>query len=1107
MPPISSQRRASTDENSSLSDDDANVSNLDVGFLYQVVIRAEGHPEVERLPFRALFKAYDEVILEHGPNTDPGHACMRFLFKMGSKDVKGATLFDKFENTLQRMGIVIELGEDLSTTGVNETFETGQYSVDGTRSQTGREDYPPKPNGVPITPKRRASFNTTVDIGEDATQKSFIERPSSRSSMSRLQTGKPEFATPKLSPKPKPRPSVNKSPDRTDLIAQFLEVGRGLISRLDSAQKKSDEKIEKAEKQLTNGVAARSAVNQDRSKRVAAASRPRRSPSASSAASFGSDELKSVVSQPTEHDIFEKVEPPPELLYRPQLSDLLRDASTFNMYRQRSICRRILTQWLKGALRNRQIREKREAIAISRDRVTLLKQAFEPWRTIIQDKRHTARTERFFKHLDERANRARDLYLMTKAFTHWAQLTSEEVARTSAARRHVLSIKYFNAWREITAVNELKAQRFALRKPFNAWRKKITDLKVAEAQAVTMHNDNIRHSSYWQWFWAFCDRRAPEWYENRLKRRSLLYWLRNFRTNRERDHEIDVHNRRSVLSSVFQTWSQKSKLFVTANEQAETIQRREALRVTFDEWTIQARLAPAASRVCDMVDSRIARNALSLWVSKARLADQADEMNQYRLQRNAWTDWNDTLRCLALKARIDERLKMEVIYKWILMERFQLMRRIHEQRIKREIFSRFVTNTRDTYTRLLFHAESHEDHRAEDLVRSKFAVWRDQLSVQREREYAAFEFYAPRLAQESLMAWKSKHQQIVKMETWASDAEFYFLMKRSVKRWHQAMLESSKRRRKEAYAKVRRKTKVNMASKALAAWSSKTRDIVDLEVQADRVNRTKLLRVVSGIFSRWHGQMIKRFSDYQEADMHYFREIAFHQLIQMSETFVIRREMEDQADSFYRSHVLRQAGASLRRLSLRIFQIRNTVETAEAMRERNLRKHSRNLFRDWVDEARVKLEARDSAGPAMTPARFSSFEPGSRPGSALFDPWYQSTSETPFKMSDFTTTAHEPPSAVSAASSPLATPNYMTSPSKRAARARALAQMSTTPATPLHTPFASRLLRASNTANQTASSLRPRTGRRGSIGTSVRFVDDELPESPTDGRRSGSRRP
>lgn len=1018
---------------------------------------------------------------------------------MGSKGVQGVTLFDRFENALQEMGIILELGED-GTSDFNETKESEYHVVNGTHSQTADHDEYPTANGAPITPRRRASFNTTLDIGDDTTQRSFIQRPSSRSSMSRLEIGKPEFSEQKLSPKPKAQNQPPKSPDRTQLIAQFLEMGRRLISKSGHAQNGN---VGKEQAPLTNGVLARSAVDHDRSKRMAAAKQSWRSSSASSSASYESSESKSADSPASEHDGFDREESPPELLYRPQLSDLLRDASTFNMYRQRAISRRVLTQWLKRAFQARQIRETRENIAFARDRSTLLRQAFEPWRAIIQQKRHTARTERFFRHLEERATRARDLYLMTKAFTHWAQLTSEEVARTSAARRHVLSVKYFNAWREITAVNELKAQRFAFQKPFKKWRKKIADLKAAEAQAVAVHNDSLRRTSYWQWFWCFCDNRAPEWYDHRLKRRSLLYWLRSFRTNRERDHEITVHNRQFALGSALKMWSQKARNITSIQQEAESFERHHALRETFDKWAIQSRLAPAASRVSDMVDARVLRNALSKWISKARMADQADEVDRLRSLRNAWTSWNDTLRCLALRARIDERLKMETMYKWILMERFQLMRRIREQRIKREVFTRFVTNTRDTYTRLLSRAEIHEEYRSDDLMRAKFEVWRERLMLQREREYVAFEFYAPRLAQESLMAWKSKHQQIAKMEDWARDANFYFTMNRTLKRWHQATLESAKRRRQEAYAKVRRKRKINMASKALTTWATRTKNIVEMEIQAADVDREKLLHLTSELFARWHDKTLKRAQDCQDADWHYFREIAFDQLIQLSETYVIRREMEDQADQVYRSHVLRNAGASLRKLSLRIFQIRSTIETAEAMRERTLRKHSRNLFRHWVESTRLKLEARDSPGPALTPARFSNFGDVDR-GAALFDPWIQNPSETPFKLSDFTSVSQEPTTTTA---SPLATPSYMTSPSKRAARARALAQMSTTPATPLHTPFASRLLRASASTNPVASSMRPRTGRRSSMGTNVRFVDEELPESPTDGRKSANRRP
>ncbi|EPS25285.1 hypothetical protein PDE_00218 [Penicillium oxalicum 114-2] len=1091
MPPTPSQRRTLTEENPSLSDDD-------VGFLYQVISRAEGKPEADRLPFRALFAAYDEVIGEHGIDADPGHACLRFLFRMGSKDVEGTTLFERFESALQQMGILIEFGEDYST-GPKDTTNITFPPSDNEVSRPGQAQHRSLPSETPITPRRRASFNTTLDIGEDATQKSLAERPSSRASMSRLQTGKMDFSNATTPSKRRAQNQRSRSPDRTHLLAQFLEVGRRLISRFDSVQQ-ANKSESQGKSASTNSMDMRSAVQHDRSKRMAAATKPRRSLSISSSTTSGSEKSMSEASQATGHGSIETKKAPPEMLYRPQLSDLLRDASTFNMYRQRANCRRILTQWLKRAFQARQLRETREVVAFNHDRLTLLRQAFEPWRAIIQNKRHTARTERFFKHLEERACRARDLYLLTKSFTHWAQLTSEEVARTSAARRHVLSVKYFKAWREITAVNELKAQRFALRRPFEKWRNRVGSLRTAEANAVAVHNRHLMHTTYWQWFWGFCDRRAPEWYDNQLKRRSLLYWLRNFRTNREREHEVVVHTKRQSMFNMIDAWSQRSKTITSATGRADESFRLRALQQAFAEWRVQAKLAPAAAQVCEKVDRRILRTALVKWVGKARLVQKALEVDRVRIERNAWVSWNDTLRCLALQARINERLKMEIMYKWILMERFQLMRRIREQRIKREVFSRFVTNTRETYSQLLSNAEIHEDHWAEELMRSKFAIWRDQLVLQRQREYTAFEFYAPRLAEESLMAWRSKHQQIAKMETWARDAQYYFLTKRFLKKWRQATLESAKQRRKDAYSKMRRKVKVNMATKVLAVWASKTQVITSMAEQAVELERQKTLSDVADIFSDWHAKTLKRVQDYQEADLHYFHQIAFDHLIQLSETFVIRREMEDRADSVYRRHVLAQAGASLRKLSLRIFQIGSTVETAEAMRERTVRKHSRNLFRHWLETTRLKLEARDSFEPAVTSTPHLKFGEVERPRSALFDPWFQAGSETPFRMTDFTTNSIDP-----VAASPLATPNYMTSPSKRAARARALAQMSTTPATPLHTPFASRLLRAEALAPRSASSRRSQPGRRTMTGTSVRFVDEELPESPTDSRRSANR--
>ncbi|KAL3445349.1 Sfi1 spindle body protein-domain-containing protein [Aspergillus insuetus] len=1080
MPPVPAQRRA-------LSNED--LSDEDVGFLFQVITRAERYPDADRLPYRVLFKAYDEAVAEHGPQADPGLALMRFLFKMGSKDVRGDTLFERFENLLQQRGIVIELGNEENDTDAY----TDNVSISDAQPRARPEAIPMEntTQTIDLPRPRRASFNSMYDVGDDPTIRSFINRPSSRSSLSRLQTGKPEFEIPTVAGS-----RGAELTDRTQLIAQFMDVGRRLISKMDSfqsARKRSEE--------------FSSAVKQDRSKRMtgayrAKASKPR---SVSSRSSDGDPEEEEEEAEEGEdlslgsQDVepFAKPDLPPEMLYRPSLSDLLRDASTFNMYRQRAINRRFLTQWMKKGAQARQAHQNMEMVAANRDRATLLRQAFGTWNAIIRNKRQVARTERFFKHLEERAARARDLYLLTKAFTHWAAVASDELERTTAARRHLLGVKYFNAWREITAVNVLKAQRFALHRPLQALKKKVDHVKSLEAQAVLHHDSKLKHGFYWQWFWSLCDRRAPRWHDYCVKRRALLSWLRNFRTNRERLHEIDMNNKHSMLRSALQALSTRSKAIVSAEQNAISIQRHRVLQSSFDEWKFQARLAPAASRVADTADFRILHSAYSQWVKRIDMLNQAREMDRRRIMRNSWVAWNDMLRCQALNARIEERLKIETMYKWILAERFRLMQRIREQRIRREVFSTFVTNVRETYTQLLYHADNYEDRRNDDLLRSKLDSWRNRLALQHQREDVAFEFYAPRLVQESLVAWRSKLQHMAKLEEWSRDASFYFAATRTMKRWHAATLDSAKRRRQDAYARVRRLIKVNLASKTFSTWRSRTHDVVEMEQQALQLDRGKSLDIASELLDQWHEKTAKQLHECEDADISYFKKIAYSQLIRWAEGVVESRQLEEQAISVYRIHLLGQANASLRKLSFRIFQIHSNAETADAMNERNLRKHSRGMFRLWVDKARMSLEARDSPGPLMSPTRnLSRAAATSGTEQSIFDPWHV---ETPFKLNDFV------PELQPTSATPLATPNFMTSPSRRAARARALARASTTPATPLQTPFASRLLRE-GVSIPTTSGRPNRSGRRTPLTTSVRFADQD-PESPTSGRGSSNRRP
>ncbi|KAK2768212.1 hypothetical protein FQN54_000064 [Arachnomyces sp. PD_36] len=1050
---------------------------IDVGLLYEIITRAEREADAEQHPFRTIFKAYHAVLAEHRMEVHKDQIYLRFLFKLGDKSLRGKPLYERFEILLWHLGIKLELDDDDQPAGPEtgianhidgaETRENTTYGPSEEEDSTGRGRW------------RRASFNSMYDVENRTTQRSF-GRPSSRSSVSRLQDEEDVFTDtrPLLSPGPRKR---TRSLERNRPSAPFSDEGRRLTT--DEPPNNYQHEPGKlnpsrtASKKLLDGQLHANGGDSNKGTR-----QPIRKTSGG--------RVNGILARPKDHQEIEEMQPREEVVALPHL---LRDASAYKAYRQRIAFQHVLTQWSEKAKHIRQTRENHYAIAVNHDSITLVRQAFDLWKSALHRKLQVARTERFFKHLENRAARARDLYLLTKAFAHWAQVTSDEIAKTSAARQHILRVKFFNAWREITAVNELKAQRLALKLPFKTWRKRFLQLPQDDAVAVELYQGNLAKRVYWKWFWSFCDRRVPQWRDSRLKWRSLICWLRALRTQRERDQEIDSRSRREMLQSAFQSWSQRSRAIRTAQQQADTMHKTKLLTGNVQEWKMHHRLAPIYTQVSSMVDWRIVRSANDVWVLRTRMARRAQEFNRLRILRDAWTTWNDRLRSEILVARIDERLVMQTLYKWVLASRSRLMTRIHEQRIKYEMLSNFVVNSRDLDSRLLQQEKDFKAHQARELLRAKFNFWRRQLAVQQQRENTAMEFYAPGVLQNSIPVWRGRTENVTKLEHWARDARFYFLMMHSVKQWHASTVISSKRRRQDAYARIRRQVKVNIASETLATWRSRAAHVAELERQADEMLHAKNSRLCADLFNRWRQATENRLQGCRDADIYYNRQLAYHYLARWVGPFNSIRIQDANADKFIDIHIAGVAAAQLRKLSLRVFQVRNSFETADAMKERILRKHLRNMLRHWVDRTRAIQEARPAAQPELAvPQDAGELNPAEAEGWPALENAFDVSELVPapdlFQTSSFATP----------------TPGYLKSPSKRASRARAIAQMSTTPATPIRTPFASRL-RAQISTGRLESSMKS-TNKRNSVAANVRFADIEEQESPSAGRRSANKK-
>ena len=391
-----------------------------------------------------------------------------------------------------------------------------------------------------------------------------------------------------------------------------------------------------------------------------------------------------------------------------------------------------------------------------RDRTTLLRQAFDQWfdaHTLLVEAK---KTQAVFEELEEKAGRARDLYLITKAFTHWALSAAEQAEKTRAARRHLLRTKYFNAWKKITTANELKVRNYILGKHLDSWRRKTAERYDQEQVALDFEKQRQCEKGYRRWFWQFCDKRAPSWYESKLKGSCFDTWLLAARQAKIRNTWATDFRDVELVRICTQTWCTRSEKVRRDVHQALKYRSRTLLLPTAATLQKELELAPLQRRLSRLIDARIAGSALRVLADRGRLMQQAGHVNESRIMRNAWTTWNDRLRCQSLSRTIDDRLLLQTMYRWVVAERAALFERVRKENQKGRIFAHWrkkTTNLCATLGECQHLTKSALERRAKT---SALRIWSTKAQTQTEEATRANIFHAKTLTRSTLGTWAQR---------------------------------------------------------------------------------------------------------------------------------------------------------------------------------------------------------------------------------------------------------------------------------------------------------------------------------------------------------------
>jgi protein SFI1 len=509
------------------------------------------------------------------------------------------------------------------------------------------------------------------------------------------------------------------------------------------------------------------------------------------------------------------------------------------------------------------------ARAIEHDGRTLLRQALNGWHTKKQVRvkirlreeelrrqeeelrRQEEESERECERKEDLAASTRDKMLVRKSYEHWYVRHLDLIVRTMRASRLVLAMRYFKKWRDITVENNSKARQLVLRKCIRTLHDRTWRKQLIYEQATAQYEESLQKRLFKNWLWQLRARKAEELHQKHTVRRTLRHW--HGRSNRLQEMAQEAQTARSSrpLNAIMQTLRSRLEERQQATAAAEAHYEHKARLNSMQTLVIQGRLRPLERTMTLRVTLTLQRKAFSVWHLHLSLTRQAAQIDRKRVLQDAWTSWNDTLRTRALARRIDERLLVENLYKWVLQERLSLFRRTADARLARHallLLDSAVDDYRSTLNgrAAIFAADQRRRKLASSMVHLNLAFRRRE-----DAERKAVEFVNSRALPDVLGQWKAKSEHARKLAKMAVDARWYCLASSTLKTWRARTTEHQHQRRREAYVQIRAQVKHKIVSKFFTTWRTQGMEIQSMREAAEGRAERRLFAAGTQAFDRW----------------------------------------------------------------------------------------------------------------------------------------------------------------------------------------------------------------------------------------------------------------
>ncbi|KAK5997383.1 hypothetical protein PT974_02739 [Cladobotryum mycophilum] len=613
-------------------------SNEDIEVLHAVIAAAQEQldrtPDPKPLPAAALFKAYDDILPQHGIDPDSDSHLSTLVFRVGGEQGPG-TLSQKFQSILERMGIVLEFGDESTSSSRSSRSHSRSRSPSPGPSDSSRQ-----------YGQRQQSTPGDVLLRKPVSQHDIIiqqDPPASpiAPSQTSVSNHEPKLEKAAIDAPPEVSPSVqdiqNSAPHPLQQIDQ-----QNLVSRFNYGQVESQiDAVIKAVPQVVDSSHLSSKV-ETRTDSFIAPPEMRRAALASVI-----DRWRDAMKRQREwSDIKLKSK---DVVNKESQQKIQGDDINLGQYEDNNEChvndQTHQTTLTRPTLVDKPMKpEKATALSNNLPKTPAAEQLQETRASPSQHINTDMNSDKE-KHeqLLSRAARAREIYLASKVFNHWADRTATRLEREGVARRHMVRFRCFRGWSHapssrVPAIDHLRTTT-AVQKLKRAVAYQEEQLSIAASTIARNYRLKTVLRVFDKWLYHLMIQTSRKRAAARVKKNAYAMW-----------------ESRVTRDTILQQAMLQRKLDYGQS-------------CAFSNWQHQAQLANRRLQAAHHVGMlRLSFNHLEVWVDQTEIERRARAYRERLFLEKAadsFYKWNLTARAQAFRWRSDFLSVTRAADKWL----------------------------------------------------------------------------------------------------------------------------------------------------------------------------------------------------------------------------------------------------------------------------------------------------------------------------------------------------------------------------------------------------------------------------------------------------------